>query len=296
MYQYIRGFCISVALFLALGVMPTSAKAAEIAEPIKLSILGSSDGDFIVRVLGHVLERAGYNVEYVNVDYTASFQAVQDGDVHVALLWDSTYDQGLPALQSGDVNNYGSTGVEIREGWWFPPYMLDICGGLPDWTALENADCITALATPDTTPKARLLDGPADWSPYSADKISELGLDMEAISGGSPGALAATVQGIVERQEPVIAWGWQPHPVFNVPGSDFVRLPGITVEGYAWKLGNRELFADAVAADRILHLMTLDSETVAEAMKRSDVDGVPLDQVAEQWITENEAIWQKWIR
>jgi glycine betaine/proline transport system substrate-binding protein len=291
-----RRLVAALCAILAVALPVMTAKGAEVAEPVKLSLLGSSDADFIMRSLGQILKRAGYNVEYVNVDYTASFQAVQDGDVHVALLWDSTYDQGLPALRSGYVNNYGSTGVEIREGWWYPPYMVEICPGLPDWTALQSPDCISALATPSTAPKARLLDGPADWSPYSAEKIAELGLNMEAISGGSPGALAAAVQGMLERKEPVIAWGWQPHPVFNLPGSDFVRLPGITIEGYAWKLGNRDFFLRALLADRILHLFALDAETVARAMKRADADGVPMDEVAAQWVFENEALWRKWIR
>ena len=41
--------------------------------PIKLPIMQSSDFDFIVTVYGEVLKEAGYRVEYINADYSASF-------------------------------------------------------------------------------------------------------------------------------------------------------------------------------------------------------------------------------
>jgi glycine betaine/choline ABC-type transport system substrate-binding protein len=38
--------------------------------------------------------------------------------------------------------------------------------------------------------------------------------------------------------------------------------------------------------------MQLDGKTMGELVYKSDVDGVPTEQVAADWIAENEATWQ----
>ena len=57
------------------------ARSPNSNEPVKLPIMQSSDFDFIVTVYGEVLKEAGYRVEYVNADYTASFPGVKAGDL-----------------------------------------------------------------------------------------------------------------------------------------------------------------------------------------------------------------------
>ena len=65
------------------------ARSPNSNEPVKLPIMQSSDFDFIVTVYGEVLKEAGYRVEYVNSDYTASFPGVKAGDLHVTMGWDT---------------------------------------------------------------------------------------------------------------------------------------------------------------------------------------------------------------
>jgi ABC-type proline/glycine betaine transport system substrate-binding protein len=34
---------------------------------------------------------------------------------------------------------------------------------------------------------------------------------------------------------------------------------------------------------------------MGELVYKSDVEGVPTEQVAEQWIEQNEAVWKPWL-
>jgi glycine betaine/proline transport system substrate-binding protein len=268
----------------------------ETTAPIRIVVEGISDADFITRVYGKILERVGYNVEYVNADLPASFAGMMDGDLAINLIWDSTYYLANDALKSGKVVLFGSTGVEIEEGWWYPAYMTEICPGLPDYKALLNPKCIAALTTPETAPKGRFVDAPASSGTYSEEVVKKYDLPLEVVSAGSPGALAATVDGLVSRKAPVLSWGYIPHWVFDQPGVGFVQFPGITTRGYAWKLATKAIMDRVPLASRLFYLFTIDKDTVGKAMHAIDVEGKPLDAVALEWVDANETTWRKWIR
>ena len=59
---------------------------------------------------------------------------------------------------------------------------------------------------------------------------------------------------------------------------------------------NREASLAAPGAARIFYLFTLDAKTVAEGMEKIDVDGLSYDQMAEDWVSANEATWKPWLR
>jgi len=115
----------------------TFARDAETTETIKITAINSADTDVAVYIYGHVLKQAGYNVKFVSADYTASLTGLRKGDLHVGLCWDTTWEACNKVIQTGDVLNIGSTGIEIREGWWYPNFIKEQCPGLPDWKALQ---------------------------------------------------------------------------------------------------------------------------------------------------------------
>ena len=294
-----------------------AANAADTTKPISVATIDSSDADFIAYVYGGILEELGYNVEYLRIDYTAMISAIETSDLDVTTsIWDTTtWPAVMSAVNDGTAVNYGSTGVAVEEGWWYPLYMEEICPGLPDYTALNSDTCVAALATAETSPKGRYIDAPADWESDASTRLEALGLNYESINSGSIVSMVATVRSAVERKEPVFSWGYRPHWYFDdIPGA-FVKLPapseacfddaavgpnpdatydcGYSV-GFVWKVASTEFSAKSPEAARILHLFQLSTAEVAAATGKIENDGVDVEVVAGEWIEANETIWQSW--
>lgn len=64
-------------------------------------------------------------------------------------------------MATGKVEVLGDLGLKPGETWFYPVYMRDKCPGLPDWKALN--ECAEMFTSPDTFPKGRFVDYPADW-------------------------------------------------------------------------------------------------------------------------------------
>lgn len=297
----------------------TPALAVETSEPIKVILIDSSDADIMAYSFGTILERIGYNVEYVRIDYAAQIPALETGDVDVSTsIWDTTGWANLTdAVGSGNVVNYGSTGVKVVEGWWYPSYLKESCPGLPDWEALKEPACAKALSTVETEPKGRFIDAPADWETDAQTRMDALGLPIEAVNSGSPVTLIATLQAAVEKKEPVIGWGFVPHWFFEKVDGEFVTLPdgpdacyddpaygpnpdatydcGYT-PGFVWKLGSAKLAVKAPEVSRYLHLFQMSTSDVAVATDRIENGGEDIEAVAAEWVDAHRADWTSWPR
>lgn len=285
-------------VFHMIGPAAVTAAEVETSKPIKLMHTNSSDTDFISRVFGGILREVGYNVEFVNIDYIAHYTALETGDLHLSTgVWDSTgWDILNDLVSGGKIVNFGSIGVEIREGWWYPAYLTESCPGLPSWEALKSEECVRSLATAETAPSARYVDAPVDWGTGAQELIEEKGLDFEVISAGSAIALITTLKSAVKAKESIIGWGYTPHWFIDNTQGGFVDFGGYAGNGFVWKLGNKELMSQVPIASRLLHLYALPTEAVADAMDRIDNGGESLSDVSQEWVTANRATWKAWLR
>src|SRR5262249_20153413 len=166
--------------------------------------------EITAEIAGEILRRMGYTVNFVQTTQVPMFQAVADGQLSAYLeQWNQTskkyYDE---YTKDGRIESLGPTGLDGQEGWYYPDYVEANCPGLPDWTALKK--CAEIFATPETAPKGRVLDYPAEWSPDSADWVKALSLDLEVVASGGEGATAAEVKSAVARKEPILLQWWEP--------------------------------------------------------------------------------------
>ena len=134
--------------------------AAEFQDPIKLTLHDWTGQLITTRIMGEVLKKAGYNVEYVQADYLAQFAGLKTGDLHVGMeIWATTGKDAMDeATATGQVENVGETGMQAIEEWWYPAYMKERCPGLPDWQALNK--CAAEFATPETPRRVAIWAGP----------------------------------------------------------------------------------------------------------------------------------------
>jgi len=202
---------VGLAAALSMAAPASAGTVPESTDPIKIAINEWTGQHITAHVAGEILKRMGYNVEYVTAGYYPQLTAMEDNSVTAALeIWSSNIGEGYDkALATGNVEEIGDLGLVPVEAWMYPAYVEEMCPGLPNWEAL-NA-CAEIFATPETFPKGRFLDYPADWGTTNVDRIAALGLNFVSVPAGSEGALVAEIKSAVARQEPLLIQFWKPH-------------------------------------------------------------------------------------
>lgn len=225
-----------IASSLVGGLMAiSSASALDMGsdKPIKLAMNEWTGQHLSTKVAGAILERAGYNVEYVTAGYGPQFIAMSEGDLHASMeIWTSNAPgQFTEAAASGKVEDIGALGLDAREGVLYPVHMKEICPGLPSWEAL-NA-CAAAFASVETLPNGRLLDYPADWGSPGKDRFEAMGMNFTAVPAGSEGALITELEASIAKKSPLLMTFWQPHWALAEYETEWVALPAGTDECYS---------------------------------------------------------------
>ena len=303
---------------LALGAIPAGAQV-ESRDPIRLTLHDWTGQLITTQIMGEVLKKAGYNIEYVQADYIAQFAGLKTGDLHVALeIWETTGREAMDeALATGQVENLGETGMQAIEEWWYPSYMKEKCPGLPNWEALKDPACAEAFSTPETAPKGRYLGGPVTWGGFDDERAEALDLPFEVVHAGTDAALFAELESAYQRQAPILQWVYTPHWAPIKYEGEWVEFPEYTPECYEdpawgsnpdmaydcakprgpiWKVswtGVREKWPGAVKA---IEAFKVSNEEMGAMIAAVDLDGGKVEDVVAEWMAANEDRWSGWIK
>ncbi|MFC3209259.1 ABC transporter substrate-binding protein [Aquamicrobium soli] len=307
------------ALALSTALMLSPASAEDSSDPIKLTLHDWTGQLITTHLMGEILKKAGNNVEYVQADYLAQFAGLETGDLDVAMeMWETTGREAMDAATAtGKVENFGPSGLQAKEEWWFPEYMKEKCPGLPNWEALKDPACAEAFSTPETAPKGRYLGGAVTWGGFDEERVEALDLPFEVIHAGTDAALFAELESAYQRKAPIIMWVYAPHWAPIKYKGEWVQFPEYTKECYEdpswgintdaaydcgkpygniWKVGwagVKDKWPDAYKA---IKAFTIDNEEMGQMISKVDVDGQKLDDVVAEWIGANEARWSEWIK
>ncbi|PYB72396.1 ABC transporter substrate-binding protein [Rhizobium wuzhouense] len=309
---------IAIAAALASSTGMALSQDAKFQGTVRIPVYNVPDSDFVDYTFGQVLQKAGYNVEYLKIDYTAHFTALEFGDVDLSpAVWGTSKDLIDKTVESGSVKNAGSAGVKTKETWWYPNYVGELCPGLPDWKALKDPACIKALSTSASGDQINYLGTPPDFAAYDDERIKALGLNVHITLPGTVGTMVATMQGAIQKKEPIIGWGMTPHWLYGSDQGKFVEFPEYDDRcptdpswgenpdavwdcalstGDIVKLYNVEFAEKAPDVLKIFDQFKLTSDDVAKGISRQDVDGVTPEQAAQEWIDANSGIWSSWLR
>jgi glycine betaine/proline transport system substrate-binding protein len=316
-----RAFTAAIVGSLTTMALPEGASAAdapETKEPIKLAIANTTDADIITYAFAEALKKAGYAVKIQPSDYAAHFAAVGTGDIDMLVdAWPTYPELRDEVIGTGKAADYGSTGVKAREGWWYPLYVKEKCPGLPDWKALKEETCVKALSTAETAPNARFIDAPADWATSSDKRAAALGLKVTVINSGSSPALAAALQGAIDKKEPVLGWGIDPFWVTARNPGEWVEFPAFEDacltdakwgsnpaethdcgfrKGDVTKIANVAAMKKLPYAARILTNFKFDAKDVATAVYAVDVEGTSIEKYAADWAAKNASTVDSWLK
>lgn len=305
---------------LGLCAMQGAALAAqsgpESDKPIRLALNEWTGQHITTRIAGEVLKEMGYNVEYTTAGYIPQLEGIARGDITATLeLWEQTIGEHYDnAIAGGNVVSLGDTGVVTKEGFIYPPYLEEICPGLPDYEALNG--CAKQLATSDTFPKGRVIDYPVDWDPDTSQRLEALKIDFVAQPPGSVGAGVAEIRSAVARQKPILVTFWKPHWLFSRFEMKWVDLPESTPECYedpswgpnpdathdcgwpagwvrkvAWK-GMQDTWPGAY---EFLNAYRIDNDIQGKLMYEVDVNEKSAEDAVAEWMAANEGTWRQWI-
>ena len=299
-----------------LAVAGTAMAEPESKDPIKLTLHDWSGQLITTNIMAEVLKKGGYNVELVQADYLAQFTGLKTGDVHVAMeMWETTGREAMDeAIATGTVENFGETGMEAIEEWWYPAYMKEKCPGLPNWEALN--DCAEAFATAETAPKGRYLGAPVTWGGFDDERVEALGLNYEVVHAGTDAALFAELQSAYDRKAPILLWVYAPHWAPAKYKGEWVEFPPYSKECYEdpaaglnpdaaydcgkprgpiWKVAWSGVKDKWPGAYNAIKAFNISNDEMAAMIAAVDLEGADLNTVVANWMSENEERWSAWL-
>ncbi len=317
---FLRSILPAALLCAGLAVAPAPTIAApESTDPIRITLHDWTGQLITSQLMAEVLKKAGYNVELVTADYLAQFAGLETGDLDLAMeIWATTGQEALDAAVATDkVENFGPTGMQAKEEWWFPEYMKEKCPTLPDWTALAEPGCAEAFSTTETAPKGRYLSGPVTWGGFDEERVEALQLPFEVVHAGTDAALFAELESAYQRKAPIMLWIYAPHWAVAKYKGEWVEFPEYTADCYAepawginpdaaydcgkphgdiWKAGWAGLKDKWPGAYKAIKAFTIDNDEMGQMITEVDLNGKSVQDVSDAWIAANEARWSAWIQ
>ena len=112
-----KGAVIGFAALAATALAPLPASAVESNDPIKIALFDWTSVNINAKILGGMLEKLGYTVEYPTGDYLSSLTTgLTNGDLTVGLeFWDTTAGEAMKASDAtGQTERLGTLGPRPR--------------------------------------------------------------------------------------------------------------------------------------------------------------------------------------
>ena len=277
------------------------ADVPESEDPIIIGINEWTGQHISSYVAGHILEKMGYNVEYKTAAVLPMGTAVADGNITLGLeLWDNNMGEWWPnQLESGEVEDMGTLGLDAREGWLYPKHVEELCPGLPDWEAFVG--CAEVFSTAETFPDGRFIEYPADWSDRATQLIAAEGLPFQAIPAGSEGALVAEFKAAVDKESALVMMFWAPHWLLFEHESGWVDMPedlvnkGSMQKPRVFKAGWPGMKDKWPVAYEFITSYQLDNKVQEYLMGRIDRDGDDAVKATLEWVEANQDYWQPMV-
>ena len=311
---------LAVAAVAAMALAPLPAKAVESNDPIKIALFDWTSVNLNARILGGILEKLGYTVEYPTGDYLSSLTtSLTNGDVTVGIeYWDTTAGEAMKASDAtGQTEKLGMLGPKAKEEWWYPLYMKEKCPGLPNWEALKDPKCAEAFSTPETAPKGRYLGGPVTWEGFDDERVVALDLPFTVIHAGTDAAMFAELDSAYQRKAPIMLWIYSPHWAPAKYEGEWVQFPEYSAECYGdpkagvnpdkaydcgkphgeiWKYAWGGMKDKWPVAYKVAKNYQIDTNELNAMSGQVDLDGKSIEEVAAAWVDANESKWRAWAQ
>ena len=300
----------AVAAVAALG-LGTQAQAGGV---LKVPVPDWTGGAVTCEILHSVLEsEMGYKVKRITMPSgTALDEGMIAGDLDFGCErwpgYDPVKDKYVAEYGGdGSIVYYSPTGIVGASGYYVPRYLVEGDGAkapnLKTWEDLNQYKDL--FKTLESGGKGRLIGCPvAAWECEDAKRLETLGVDFVVTELGSETAHFAEMQAAYKRQEPFIAYAWEPHWIFAVMDLVEVKLPEYSDAAWPatdWPADVTQWYGPKALAEKnpdIVALMQnakLTNAESADMMLRIDEQGEDMEDVVAEWVEKNEDRWKAWV-
>jgi glycine betaine/proline transport system substrate-binding protein len=296
----------------AMSAGAASAAAPESKDPIKITLMDWTSVNINAKIMGGILQKLGYKVEYPTGDYLSSLTTgLTNGDLTIGMeYWDTTAKDAMKASDAtGQTENLGKLGPKAKEEWWYPLYMKEKCPGLPDWHALLDPKCAQAFSTPETAPNGRYLGGPVTWEGFDDERAKALKLPITVVHAGTDAAMWAELDSAYQRKAPILMWIYSPHWAPAKYEGEWVQFPEFTPDCYSdkkytcgkphgeiWKYSWKGMKDKWPVAYKVAKNYTIDTAELNKMSGEVDLGGKKMEEVADAWVASHEAQWRAWAQ
>ena len=207
----------------------------------------------------------------------------------------------------GSIMKVADAGVIGESSYYVPRYLVEgddaLAPELKTWEDMNKyVDLFKTLETGD---QGRLIGCPVSaWNCDDTKRMELLDINYAAVELGSEAAHWAEMQAAFKRKEPFIAYAWEPHWIHAALDLVKVELPEHSDEkwpatGWAqdvtYNYANPEFAAENPEVIELMTNFRLTNDMQAPLILAIDVDGKEMEEVASEWLANNEDTWKAWL-
>ena len=272
-------------------------------------------GQVTCQILQILLEdELGYKVNRITIPAGAGvYEGIRSGDLDFACEGWPTYNSSKEKYMTeyggdGSVAKLGDAGIIGASGYYVPRYLVEGDGALAAGltTFADLADHVDLFKALETGNRGRLLGCPvAAWECDDQKRADMLGVDFVAAELGSETAHWAEMQAAYARQEPFVAYAWEPHWIHAELDLVSLTLPDYDADAWpatGWAIdvtynyGRPGLMEEHPKAAQLVINSNLSNGQQAGMIHAIDVEGRDLDEVVREWLAANEDVWRPWLQ
>ncbi|PIC64311.1 ABC transporter substrate-binding protein [Sporosarcina sp. P13] len=265
-------------------------------------------------------EGYGYKTDVVNGTSTATFQALQQGDINVYTeVWSDNLGEAYTnAIDSGDIETVSTNFNDNSQGLYVPTYVIKgdpergIEAVAPDLKTVRDLEKYPELfQDPENKKMGRIIGAPSSWivSKHLGEKMTAYGLDEKFtyLAPGSDSAIVADLASAYKKGEPWVGYYWS--PTWVTATYDLTLLEDDPFDQVAWdkdKSGefppndvfvsvHKDLKTQAPEVVEFFSHYETSSALTEEALKYMGENDANPHDTAKWFMKEHEDIWAQWV-
>lgn len=278
-----------VTFFTALILAVTLATPVQ-ADSITVGWTAWPDAEFVNKLTATILQdRLGQDVELVQTDIAAQYQALVDGEIDLMLMaWlPSTHEDYMDSVAT-DIVSLGTLYGYARLGWAVPAYVPeDQLSSIED---LDNAEVRDKLGGTITG-----IDPGAGLTRLSRQAIEDYQLDGYELQTSSGSGMTEALEQAIDEGEWIVVTGWSPHWKFGAWDLRYIEDPRGVLG--SWErihaIAREGFYQDNIEAATMLARMWIPLDDLQAAMYNARENSY--EQAVTEYIEDNEKRVSYWV-